>query len=536
MHMGIRTNQNGAATRLRTPVIVALLFVGGIAGVGVMLAATRHGSSLTSDSLIYINASRNLIAGRGISRLSGLHSIKPIAHYPPLLPLLLAGLQSVGLESLDAARALNALAFGMNVLLVGAILCAVTRRTWPTLLGMFFMLASPIMIDLHSWAMSEPLYLLWGLAAVLLLHAYGTTHRRFFLIVSATAAGCAYLTRYVGLSLVVTLLLALLADGGRNVGRRVADALTFLAISLTPMAVWMVRNLLTSGSATNYSFVWHPFSMLLLKRPFGLLWEWLFPFRFTYPALLIMVGVLFAAILLLLVLTRRGRWRPSRDWIKAISWTDARASLSLYVLCYSGSVALSILFLSATTPVDQRIAAPVYVALLVLLIAAVSTHWLFERRVFSHASIVALAVLLGASYVQRSVDLVRELWTESRGYASPIWRETGNLGVVRGLPADLLIYTNSFPALEFFYGRGSYMVPLPGDPVTQLAVPDYEERLAAMRRDIQEGRAVLILFFREPDGTELPRELAEGLEVRHRENGVSIWVGEEFDRLPDPGS
>jgi hypothetical protein len=513
--------------------LMLALFLLGVAGVMVMLVSTRWGAGLNADSLMYINTSRNLLNGRGFSRLSGVSGTKPVTHFPPLFPLLLAGLQMLGVKTVDGALLMNALAFGSSVLMVGLILNTATGKSWPSLIGSALMLASPILIEVNSWAKTEPLYIMWGLIQVFLLVGYARSRQRFLLVASAVSTAFAYLTRYVGISLIVPAVLAILLEAEEPPRRRLENASIFLGISLAPTMAWMIRNILVSGSATNRRLVWHPVDLSHLKLSFALLWKWLLPFPWNRDALLITICVLLVVLgTTIFIFWRRGR-RSLAEKLKSISWLDVRGLLVLYVLSYSGVLLISLSLLDAWTPLDERITSPLYVSLLVLLVGAVSEWWsTFRTWILRLALALSMALLL-VSYVQRSVGLVSQLRLGAQGYASNRLGAAGDLEVIRSLPTDILIYSNSLPPLEFFYRRGGLMIPLPGDPVTTLPVHDYQDRLVEMRRIIQEGSGVMILFFAEPDGSRIPSELSLGLERWHQEDGVTIYVGEGFERTLD---
>ncbi len=501
----------------------------------IMLLATRKGVGLTSDSLIYINASDNLLEGRGLSRLSGIDEAKPITHYPPLFPLLLAGLQLLGLGPLGAARILVVLSFAGNTALVGLALRRMTGRMAPALAGSFLLLASPIMIELHSWAMSEPLFLFWSLLAIILLDAYRASSRTPTLLVLAAAAGAAYLTRYVGLSLVIAVGLLLALRQGQSRRRRVVDVIIFLAISLAPSGIWMARNYRLTGSVSNYRWIWHPPDLVTLKRPFAVLWEWLSPLVFNYLALLAVVALVLAGTVLCVFAAVRGRGYSPRVWLGILRTPDEPTGLALYALLYAASLGLSILFLGATIPLDQRLSSPLYVSAIVLAIGALAAWWWHDRRRLARLAVVLVAAWFAFSYPLRSVGLVRRLADEPQGYAGSALGQAGDVAAVRRIPADVMIYTNSFAPLEFFYGRGSRAIPLPADPVTGQAVTGYVEALQSMRERIVGGEAVMVLFFATTGDGRIPSELGQGLTLLCGEKGVMLYVGDGYRGPRDCG-
>lgn len=494
-----------------------------------MLRATQDGADLTSDSIVYVLGARNLLAGRGLSRLSGIDETRPMTHFPPLYPMALAALQSLGLETLEAARLLNAAAFGMIIFLGGVAAWAVSRRPGPGFVCSLLMVTSPIFIELHSWAMTEPLYLCFSLAALLLLALSRATGQLRLLAASAVVAACVPLTRYVGVSLVAAACLALMMDGSRTWRRRVVATSLYASIALCPLGAWLVRNLLLTGGATNRQLTWHPIGLAHLKRLLAILWGWLMPSEFTYPALYATGAVLLGLMVLAVGVALRSQPRAILRRLSGLPWLTLRGLLILYILVYAMVVFVSLSFFDATIPVDQRIASPVYVSFLILGCAWLGDLWLRPARPLLRAAVVLLVATCLVSYSVRSLGLIEQLQESGRGFASEGWQSSGDVRAVRDLPRDFLIYTNNLEALEFFYGRGGTIIPFEIDAVTRLPRADYLSRREEMRQTLHENQGALVLFMRRADGTDLSLELVEGLRLIAQEHGVSVYLGQPGD-------
>ncbi|MFA5810669.1 MAG: hypothetical protein WC935_10125, partial [Thermoleophilia bacterium] len=76
-----------------------------------------NGIGLRSDSAVYVAAARNLLAGNGLSWLSGGGEVRPMTLHAPLLSIILAGAEAIGLDAIAFARALNAACLGLEVVL-----------------------------------------------------------------------------------------------------------------------------------------------------------------------------------------------------------------------------------------------------------------------------------------------------------------------------------------------------------------------------------------------------------------------------------
>ncbi|MGD8822128.1 MAG: hypothetical protein PVG63_03420, partial [Anaerolineales bacterium] len=67
-----------------------------ILAAALVLLATRQGAGVTADSIVYYNAADFLLEGKGISRLAAEVGYKPVTHFPPLYPAVLAGMRLLG--------------------------------------------------------------------------------------------------------------------------------------------------------------------------------------------------------------------------------------------------------------------------------------------------------------------------------------------------------------------------------------------------------------------------------------------------------
>ena len=140
--------------------IFALLLLSLLA-VALVLLATRFGIGVTPDSTVYLEAARNLLNGRGLIALAADGELRPMTHYPPLYSSLLAliGLGHVSIAG--AARWLQAILFGANVLLVGLVIARSARNSfWLPMVGALLMLTAPDVVAIHTLALTEPLFIL----------------------------------------------------------------------------------------------------------------------------------------------------------------------------------------------------------------------------------------------------------------------------------------------------------------------------------------------------------------------------------------
>ena len=505
------------STRRATLTAVTLWGIIGVAALGLELTATRLGPALHADSAAYIGGARSLAQGRGFSRLSGPTGVKPITAHAPGFALALAGLQRLGLEAIAGARILNALLFGLNCVMAGVATKRVTSSLWAGILGSLLMLTSPTMIGVHSWALSEPLYIFLALVGLWLLSVALPSGKTGSLLVSAAALGLGFLTRYVGGTLVATGGLMILVSAGRSWRWRISRLVMFAAASTMPIAIALLRNWLVAGTLTNRSFVLHPITLSLLKRPFGVVWNWLLPLQFGYGALAFTV-LGFVAVLVAVAAYLWRRERRQRA-IKMVTRTALSSVLGLYIVIYGAALLVSLAFFDAAIPIDDRTMSPIYVPLLVLLVGG---GWsLFQAPGWERwrplGTLLVAAVLISFGF--RSAALVKSLATEPRGFAALVAQQGGGLPEVEAIPSDTTIYTNNLEALYFIYGRGGFHIPEPLDPVTFEIRSDYLPSMERVLSNVDAG-AVVVVFSASPG--ELEPLLTAGLSVDLDRGGVVV--------------
>jgi len=440
------------------------------------------------DSYYYLTASENLAAGRGIGRLSGGGEFKPLTHYPPFFPMAMASLQVLGLDKLESARWVNAISAGVLVLLVVVFVGSYARGPWPALAAAAILTTSPAMLDVNVWALSEPLFLLLAWACLGALACYLDTNRTWILIAAGVLASAAYLTRYVGSSLVLTGVILLLA--GRRLSRRpIAAAAGFGVISLAPMAAWMVRNYVLTGNVANRRILWHPialsqFRSLVLHGVSWLAPKWLIQGRL-------------AAILLALVLTGSVMALAVRAYRKdrILGSPPISRFAAIFVLnmaLYLAQLAISISFFDPGTTADNRILSPIYVSTIAFVALLLAHNWNTFGKI-ARACIVAYLAILIASNASSLVGHSINYRAEGLGYSHRSWQDSVLIKLVKDLP-DVPIYTNGITELYIHASRSSYPIPWRINTETQEVNQDYEQQLEMMRLRLVEEDARLVLF------------------------------------------
>ena len=236
----------GHTTRWRKPreeSFNSILIVLSVVGVAlVLLREVNYGVGLGSDSRGYVATARSLLEGNWFTTWSG----EPMAKGAPLFPAVLAFFGLFGLRVITAAAYVNAIAFGLIILTTTIWLKNyVKSRLLIVWTGCAIALFVPL-ADLSSIIMTDTLFILFTILSWYTLDRFIVTNNRSIMILSATYASLAWLTRYQGAAFVATALLVILAQPSYTFPKKIRQAIVYATITGAPIAGWFVRNLIVT--------------------------------------------------------------------------------------------------------------------------------------------------------------------------------------------------------------------------------------------------------------------------------------------------
>ena len=407
-----------------------------LAGLIAVLAAGARGLYVSPDAVFYVGTARNWLDGRGFTPPPG---VPPLEHFPPGFTLVLAAVGKLGVDPVTGARVVNALAFAGLVLLVGLVVHAVTGSVPAALVASVLCAAAVDLLALSASGLSEPLFILLALGGLVALAAYLDDPRPALLAVACLLVAAAFLTRYIGIALVVAGVAGLLWR------RRWLSAGVFGAVTVAPVAAFL---LLAEGGTSDRTVAFHMFGAEYLgqaARPFA---RWLLPW--PGPPL----GLLLAVLLVAAGVVVARRLDGPLPWL-----------LVAFAVAYLAVLLANRTFTDATGRLDARFLAPLHVVAIVVAVPAL-------RHVrFPVAGILVLGQVAGAvAWAAGDGSIAR------RGYTAAAIQDSV---VMASLQEPL--YTNAPDAVYFVTGRPSLAVPAEKDYLTGQANPRFAEEVAAMR-------------------------------------------------------
>ena len=448
-----------------------------------MTVVTGKGLYVSPDSVSYVGIARSLLDGQGWSPPPGL---PPPGHFPPLFTLVLAGLGQLGLDPLDAARVVNVVVFGAIIALVGVVLWRCTASPGMGLAGSVLVLVAGDLLTFSASALTEPLFILLALSAMVALAAYLDSRRPGLFAVAAAVAAGAVLTRYVGVALVIAGMAVLVGFGARRRWHGAPDALVFGAVAMAPVLGWLAWAGRVRDSKGDSSVVLHLPGLDYLGQAVRPLARWVVPL--VPPAL----GLGLAALLVAGAMVMVRRLAPAADDkptpLAALPWLlGAFAAAYLVVLVVDRSL------LDASGRLDSRFLAPLHVVAILLVVPPLARAWRVgvpAPAIAGAAAVVALLVVDAGIWIG---DGLTDDGVGRRGYEARAWQESEVVAAVAaavdrepGRP----VYTNGFDAVFLLTGRPTLPLPAETNYLTGQPNPRYGEELAAVR-----GNGGLVAYF-----------------------------------------
>lgn len=498
----------------RRYLIVCVLL--GLASAAMLAYAIPYGPTVYSDGVVYLLSADNLVKGNGFGIVWGSGRFHPLAGYPPLYPLLVALVEALGLEMLPAARVVAILAFGLTVFSVAYLGQAATRSAALGLSAAAFVAACPLLMGQYANAGSEGVFYLTGISGLAVVLLADKRGRRASWLVAALLLGLAFLTRYVGIALILTGCVWVLLLGGEPLRRRVLNSALLGAVSLGLMLPWLAWTHLSTGTVGERSVhsvenLWS-YTEPLRSGLIDIAWRWLpvvgemeASYRVRGSLLLGLLLLAFAAIVGSHTLARRGRLASERVCALA-KWSGL---FLLFGILYVAVHAAAFVTTHPTPDVSERLLTPLYTSAVFVVLGLL---WMIpELRPGSRLGPVIPALLVAGLLVlsgQEAVPLLSRLQREGGGFNSPYWRDSETVERVRELPEGTPIISHAADALIFLTGRPTYWIPELMRPEPDPAFPrfgDHPER----------------------------SEEEHAFRYRHAALVVFPWIEQDFQRLYD---
>lgn len=342
-----------------------------------------------SDSLTYLSIADSLATGDGIQTFSG-HSF---ALWTPFYPILLAFISFFGIDSVDAGLLVNAVAFGLIILLTGIWLDKHIESRFIVMGATVTIMTSYTITWLSATTLSEPLFVVLSLLALVRLGYFTESElpSRSALIWSAVLAASATVTRYIGVTIIMTAVLLILLRWRRPILKRIKYAIVYCIISIAPLMVWMIRNWVAIRHPVgnrNISELRTITFVDMLNQTGDIICLWVFsrePPRLLAILFWVVIGLIAitALGLLYIFLTTRvsdNEYLADKRNAELQSSNYLRIPFAFFITVYL-VVLIGIVPFTADSDIKDRFLAPIFVPIVVVL--SFGLYQLYRNRIWS---------------------------------------------------------------------------------------------------------------------------------------------------------
>jgi hypothetical protein len=422
---------------LKYKLLVAAL---GLIGTGIVLLITsRWGAGLDPDSVAYIAGARSIRNGAGyVTPYDGV-----IVYWPPLYPALLGAVDYVfGIDPLLSAHIVNALLFGFVVYLSGQLFFRhLPSSTTTALLGTISVLVASALVIVWLEALSELLFICFVLIYVIYFESYLAKGNITSLVLLSLSVALACLTRYPGVTLVITGVAGILFFRRDSLKNRIWHLFLFIFVSILPIGVWLIRNYLLTGTLVGWR---SPVGMFTLSQDLTFILNTFVSWYVPGGDHRLILVLLSATLGFLAGVAIRGNGSKVKVILPGI------APVLLLVIVYIGFLIIA----SRANPMEQseidRFLCPVFVpiTLLILYFAREISELLAERFSRRLVNILLLATIAAWTVysARAAVSVVTNYMAQGGwGYNSKSWRDSETIQYLLQHPTlkdECAVYTN----------------------------------------------------------------------------------------------
>jgi hypothetical protein len=368
-------------------------------------------------------------------------------------------------------------------------------------MGSFLLFCMPVMVDIYSGAMSEPLFIFTGLAGIFLILLFLRNNRYIVLFAAALFSGLAMFTRYTGLAFILTGIIGLLVFSQRSWKNKIGSVFIYGLVSSLPLMGWLTWLKLQSSNPRSFYInanIWEQFTKFKLDvmQEF---WSWL-PFtsllpRYTYS---LAKNLLIIFAVLMLVLSCLAAWKIRQNSLKVInSYNGLTLAVLMIVFAAANMLILGFSYIFSDPPNSvYRILLPVQIAvvigffslLLFFIRAWSSTKWLNLIPIF-------LSIGISISYLHDTIGIVSQYHQNGGGYTSQYMRSSPTIRVVEQLPQNIPIISNDSALILFYTGRAAYDIAELLDSAPQEITSRYgDDPKDPAQKAFRENGGALVLF------------------------------------------
>jgi len=425
-----------------------------IGGVLIILYTHHNGLGISPDSIYYTSASDAWAEGKGFTQFDE----TALVMFPLSYPFLLGVLHFIFPQGiLPVMPFLNAILFAVVIFLSGMMLEKINHSKWFKWILLLFIVTSPTLLEIYSMLWSETLFIVEILVFIFCSQIYFTNANFKNLLIMSLIAAVATITRFAGVTLILSGGLLLLLDDRLNFFQKIKHLFLFGCISISLLMINLSRNLYLTNTFTGIRQKGQTPFTSNLKLVGEVIADWL-PFTNRIIGYSQTIGAIFITLLgcIFLYRTMKGLTHNSYEKIAAtfsivfVSFMLVSATLSRY------------------EPINSRLMSPLYIPFLFTLsfYGMSLIEWL-ENKLFKKITQWAIYILsLVALYEFGVFDQTNYVEVQEGGiggYSDDDWAFSPLLKELKGnhsyFKMGQPVYSNASHAVYFYAHENLSILP-----------------------------------------------------------------------------
>jgi len=324
-----------------------------IGGVLIILFTNHNGLGISPDSIYYTSASDAWVGGKGFMQFDQ----TPLVMFPIAYPFLLGILHFIFPHGIIPFMPfVNAILFSGVIFLCGSMLTKIAVSKWLKYLLLLLIIGSPTLIEIFSMLWSETLFILEIIVFIFTAHYYFKNLHFKSLMLMALVASIASVTRFAGVTLIMTGGILLLLDTRLDGLKKIKHILLFGFLSLSLLIINLSRNLFLTNTFTGIRQKGQTPFAKNLNLVGEVISDWL-PCTHQIMSYSQMIGAVFVAFLTIIFMYQNFKRR------KPFSYDRIAATFSF--------VFTTFMLVSATIsryePINSRLLSPLFIPILLTL-------------------------------------------------------------------------------------------------------------------------------------------------------------------------
>ncbi len=426
-------------------------------GVYTILYYTPHQIGVSHDSINYLDVANNLLEGNGFYKnFTG--RFEPLTTYQPFYPFILSIFSLNFFEPVAVARYLNAILYGLNVVLGGILAYRASgKNSLAYILTMAGLLSSHTLLISHLHAWTEPLFTALLFTGFLWLDKFLLNQYSFKVIFfCGLFLSLAVLTRYAGFIAIPVTIIIMLLFRRTDLKVNLKSVGFFLFPQMVVLGAWLIRNALLVGNPVDRNVQWFGLKASKLNQMKGTLKSWFFDNGFDDE-----IGFVLSFVMILIILISGAFYT---FYNRSIKFSKLPGILSIFSLSYWLFVLATIMFVDPIVPLDDRLLLPLFYAIVILICSLVFNN---NHQFIGQKAIKVLGLFVGIFWIihlwDHSMYFKKKSYENGKGFNSLKYKNSQFIDKAKNLSNNTPCYA---PTFDYIYLH--YLLDRPVKPINAL--------------------------------------------------------------------